>query len=818
MSFTLKGIFGNHSQDSSDPSAARAASRKSSITRPGSGADLPGSDSRRVSQSSQIDPSRISAPISSKKVSVTVASSFVAPRSSKGWSPSEWSHWARDGGNSVHRGTRNIILLGIDNFGNSCYVNSVIQALYHCKPFRDAIMDVYTTQAAPPIPAPRVERETGTMYTVLARLFHTMALMATRLSVDPAAGIKRQAPGVPPIVQMTVNQEPIKTFLNALQRNCDLFDSSMHHGAHEFLNFLLNQVGEDLTAGKSTGSTATSSYVHLLFQGVLTNETRCLACETVSHRDEEFLDLSINVSGNTSVSSSLRHFSESEMLTGRNKFFCDACSCLQEAEKRMKIWKAPNILALHLKRFKWEESAQAYKKHACRVVFPLDLRLFNSSEEAQNPDRYYELFAIVIHVGVGAHQGHYISIIKIGSRWALFDDETVEFIPESDIGKYYGDAPEVGSAYVLFYQAADVNTNIRPTTSENASTSDTQMFSRRTTVAASNLTKTSGVSTSMVSSPLQETLRVGTLTSPLSSPANEKRSSLSPIALVSPTPTSPSIMSPQPSPAKSSLRESPGRKSLDVWTMMGSNSSQPKMHSRSSSLLQEQPLSVASTELQRLDDNSSATPSQTSTPLLIHSNKTSIPALQNATQARARQRSAPAPMPSGLETLSNTTYASSVPGSGAKPEKLSPQDATTARSNSAQDMSSLHPSRAEDLPTRSSHMQEGSVYSPVPSLPGTSPATSVPGTSPVTSVPSTSPSTSLTGTGSPVSVSGPSLPSPMLASRMAPAASDTASQEKDTGDFKPADPMSNPNSMHVRVQSESKRKSWFGRSFGRQQH
>ena len=166
------------------------------------------------------------------------------------------------------------------------------------------------------------------MYTVLARLFHTMALMATRLSVDPAAGIKRQAPGVPPIVQMTVNQEPIKTFLNALQRNCDLFDSSMHHDAHEFLNFLLNQVGEDLTAGKSTGSTATSSYVHLLFQGVLTNETRCLACETVSHRDEEFLDLSINVSGNTSVSSSLRHFSESEMLTGRNKFFCDALSLI----------------------------------------------------------------------------------------------------------------------------------------------------------------------------------------------------------------------------------------------------------------------------------------------------------------------------------------------------------------------------------------------------------------------------------------------------------------------------------------------------------
>jgi ubiquitin C-terminal hydrolase len=58
------------------------------------------------------------------------------------------------------------------------------------------------------------------------------------------------------------------------------------------------------------------------------------------------------------VTSCLKQFSASEMLCSRNKFFCDTCSGLQEAEKRMKVKQLPNVLALHLKRFKYEEQLQ----------------------------------------------------------------------------------------------------------------------------------------------------------------------------------------------------------------------------------------------------------------------------------------------------------------------------------------------------------------------------------------------------------------------------------------------------------------------------
>ena len=77
-----------------------------------------------------------------------------------------------------------------------------------------------------------------------------------------------------------------------------------------------------------------STLIHRLFEGVLTSETRCLTCEMVSARDESFLDLSIDIEQNSSVTACLRQFSASEMLCQRNKVCCDACCDLQEAEKR----------------------------------------------------------------------------------------------------------------------------------------------------------------------------------------------------------------------------------------------------------------------------------------------------------------------------------------------------------------------------------------------------------------------------------------------------------------------------------------------------
>lgn len=270
--------------------------------------------------------------------------------------------------------------------------------------------------------------------------------------------------------------------LEILRRDNEMFRTPMHQDAHEFLNLLLNEVVENVEqfsksriteVGESepneTGLTVTSGavvpdtntalsqinsgWVHELFEGTLTSETRCLTCENTSQRDEAFLDLSVDLEQHSSVTSCLRKFSEEEMLCERNKFHCDNCGGLQEAEKRMKIKRLPKILALHLKRFKYTEDLQRLQKLFHRVVYPFYLRLFNTTDDAEDPDRLYELYAVVVHIGGGPYHGHYVSIIKTQDRgWLLFDDEMVEPVDKAYVRNFFGGENVLACAYVLFYQ------------------------------------------------------------------------------------------------------------------------------------------------------------------------------------------------------------------------------------------------------------------------------------------------------------------------------------------------------------------------------
>jgi ubiquitin carboxyl-terminal hydrolase 9/13 len=270
-------------------------------------------------------------------------------------------------------------------------------------------------------------------------------------------------------------------FLEILRRDNEMFRTPMHQDAHEFLNIVLNQVVANVEvkekkleaereihnpAGASTGETGPTArttdgsrtptntgWVHELFEGTLTSETKCLTCENISQRDEVFLDLSVDLEQHSSVTSCLRKFSEEEMLCEKNKFHCDRCGGLQEAERRMKIKRPPKILALHLKRFKYTEDLQRLQKLFHRVVYPYHLRLFNTTDDADDPDRLYELYAVVVHIGGGPYHGHYVSIVKTQDRgWLLFDDEMVEPVDKNFVRNFFGDRPGLACAYVLFYQ------------------------------------------------------------------------------------------------------------------------------------------------------------------------------------------------------------------------------------------------------------------------------------------------------------------------------------------------------------------------------
>lgn len=220
--------------------------------------------------------------------------------------------------------------------------------------------------------------------------------------------------------------------------------NSFNNKSNEQPSSACNQKDEEMT------------WIHELFQGILVNETKCLNCETSSSKEENFLDLSVDVEQNTSINHCLQEFSNMEMLCGECKYYCENCSSKQEAEKRMRIKKLPRILALHLKRFKFVGTLNKFVKLTYRVVFPFELRLLNTTEDCSNGDQIYDLVSFVVHCGMGLNRGHYISVVKSHGYWFLFDDEQVEKIEISNFEDFYGLTQDTNkkseTSYLLFYE------------------------------------------------------------------------------------------------------------------------------------------------------------------------------------------------------------------------------------------------------------------------------------------------------------------------------------------------------------------------------
>ncbi|KKY19368.1 putative ubiquitin c-terminal hydrolase [Phaeomoniella chlamydospora] len=309
----------------------------------------------------------------------------------------------------------------MENFGNTCYCNSILQCLYYSAPFRENVLNfpkrstaesvnAAAAKATPRIPSPPPPN-----------------LSPGKKSPNPSA----RNPGAP---VTNPNQKP------------DEKDSADYKKKQAlFVGPVLN-----MSYGNASGYGMQDSLFTSLkdiFEAVVVSQSR------IGVRDEAFLDLSVDLDQHSSVTSCLRRFSEEEMLCERNKFHCDNCGGLQEAEKRMKIKRLPKILALHLKRFKYTEDLQRLQKLFHKVVYPYHLRLFNTTDDAEDPDRLYELYAVVVHIGGGPYHGHYVSIIKTEDRgWLLFDDELVEPVDKSYVRNFFGDRPGLACAYVLFYQ------------------------------------------------------------------------------------------------------------------------------------------------------------------------------------------------------------------------------------------------------------------------------------------------------------------------------------------------------------------------------
>uniref|UniRef100_A0A8C5CFQ3 Ubiquitin carboxyl-terminal hydrolase n=1 Tax=Gadus morhua TaxID=8049 RepID=A0A8C5CFQ3_GADMO len=141
----------------------------------------------------------------------------------------------------------------------------------------------------------------------------------------------------------------------------------------------------------------------------------------------------------------LAAFFAADELKGDNMYSCERCKKLRNGVKYCKVLSLPEILCVHLKRFRHEVMYSF--KIGSHVAFPLeglDLRPF-LAKDSPSQITTYDLLSVICHHGT-AGSGHYIAYCQnvINGQWYEFDDQYVTEVHETVV--------QSAEAYVLFYR------------------------------------------------------------------------------------------------------------------------------------------------------------------------------------------------------------------------------------------------------------------------------------------------------------------------------------------------------------------------------
>ncbi|XP_014667665.1 PREDICTED: ubiquitin carboxyl-terminal hydrolase 14-like [Priapulus caudatus] len=374
---------------------------------------------------------------------------------------------------------------GLNNLGNTCYMNATVQCLHSVPELRDALKRYQGRPADASNPAASITAS-------LKDLFDTL---------------EKTSQDLPPIV-----------LLHFMHLAFPRFAEKSEHGGFqqqdanecwtEMVRVLQQQVPLTAAAdGTLVAAASPPAFMDHYFGGKLESVLKCVECdeEQPTTSNEDFFQLSCFISQDVKyLHTGLKSRMEENITKMSSVLGRDA-----EYHKTSQICRLPGYLTIQFVRFFYKEKGAINAKILKDVKFTMMLDVFDLctpelqqkliplrtrfkeqedkqleltaikkdksevKEETMEVDKvekktrsepysfeddvgsnnsgYYELRAVLTHKGRSSSSGHYVAWVrKSKSEWTMFDDDNVSAVSEEDILKLSGGG-DWHTAYVLLY-------------------------------------------------------------------------------------------------------------------------------------------------------------------------------------------------------------------------------------------------------------------------------------------------------------------------------------------------------------------------------